>query len=951
MKDCSAIKRKLFGKFTIAFVIFTFLAAGDLSAQQYLFGRTSVRLGTNVVGMAVADFNSDGISDVAVVDFSSKTISVLLGKPDGTLAAPIDTGFNLPFQIFPFQALAAGDFNHDGKADLAVIDSDSSLAILLGNGDGTFRPPVDYATGLDVNAITVADLNHDGKLDLVTSNRCTPSVSVLLGNGDGTFQRHVDYDAFQGGGCGEVNDRVIVADLNGDGIPDLALAGSGSVSVLLGKGDGTFQAYQQYSVNPAATAVTVGDFNGDGKLDLATSNQAAGTVSILLGKGDGTFPTCVDYPGATGLYAFDIFTADLNGDGKADLAIASTTTYSPWGNGSIAVLLGNGDGSFQAPATYGTGVHPLLSFADFNGDGHLDFAIASNKCSLSCPVSDVSIVLGFGDGRFPEARQFQAIEDQAAVATGDFNGDGKADVVVVGGSSPSAGVSILLGNGNGGFQAHTDYATGVQPTAVIAVDFNHDGRADVALVNYTSNTLSVYLSNADGTLRPRTDYPTGQNPGTLVAADFNRDGNLDVAVLVTNYTGPGAIMVFLGDGHGGFTNSGTFPSVGWDNSLIAGDFNGDGKIDLVTAAGANPLGAVLLLGNGDGTFRAPVPLNESDAVYNLIAGDFNGDGKLDLAGTSQAGNSIGVLLGNGDGTFRTGWKSQTLDAWGILMAADVNGDGKLDLVVSQNAYSSLFVMLGNGNGTFQEPQHFAHDFMLNAMTAGDFSGHGGTDLVAANYSGSTIIFLPNLPEVALYPTAAMFAAQPVDTSSQPYRFWLSNPSGMQVKLSNLAITGEFHQTNTCPSTLGIGSNCGISATFAPTAAGLALGTLTITETQPVSRQTVPLAGTGMNYIQALPGLIDFGLVKVGQLSPVRVVNLRNLSHAAVAVSSIGVTGTLPTDFSETNDCGVAIPAQGSCHVMVRFKPTAPAQRSAGLTIVPAAPAISSSVMLRGRGVR
>jgi uncharacterized protein (UPF0548 family) len=369
-------------------------------------------------------------------------------------------------------SVAVGDFDGDAKLDLAVAnwgrnpadtpDFRGSVSVLLGNGDGTFQAAANYSAGSWPMSIAVGDFNRDGKPDLAAANTepATPSgygeargsVSVLLGNGDGTFQPAVNYSV----GTNPVS--VAVSDVNGDDKPDLIVAASGSnpnffdssVSVLLGNGDGTFQPAVNYSTGPHTTSLAVGDFNGDGKPDLAVANYGSharnytdASVSVLLGNGDGTFQRAVNYSG--GSLPLSVAVGDFNGDGKPDLAVGNYGWLkSDYG---ISVLLGNGDGTFQAAVGFpfdptGATIYEPDSIAvgDFNGDGKLDLAVADG--SHSNPAPGVLVLLGNGDGTFQTAVNFDAGPGSTSVALGDFNGDGAPDLAVANG--PSASVVVLL---------------------------------------------------------------------------------------------------------------------------------------------------------------------------------------------------------------------------------------------------------------------------------------------------------------------------------------------------------------------------------------------------------------------------------------------------------------------------------------------------------------------------
>jgi hypothetical protein len=292
------------------------------------------------------------------------------------------------------------------------------VSILLGNGDGSFGAPVIYTVGVQPYGVAVGDFNRDGIPDLVVANYGSGTVSVLLGNSDGSFQdaRNYAMGAFE-------PEAVAVGDFNGDGIPDLATANyvyaSGTVSILLGNGDGSFQPARTYATGGSMpNSVAVGDFNGDGTLDLVLANYGSGTVSVLLGNGDGSFQPGHTY--ALGSDPFSVVVGDFNGDGTPDFAVVTGRLGQP---GTVHVFLGNGDGTFRDPVNYpvdpGIG---SLAIADFNEDGIPDLAVGSSSAGT------VSVLLGNGDGSFQPAQRYAVGSSPFSVAVGDFNGDGFPDV-------------------------------------------------------------------------------------------------------------------------------------------------------------------------------------------------------------------------------------------------------------------------------------------------------------------------------------------------------------------------------------------------------------------------------------------------------------------------------------------------------------------------------------------
>ena len=368
------------------------------------------------------------------------------------------------------------DVNGDGKPDLVVANScppnsstcpsptdEGSVGVLLGNGDGTFRPPVVYDSGgVLATWVAVADVNGDGKPDLVVTNLCVNTsscangtVSVLLGNGDGTFQAAVAYDS--GGIAAE---SVAVADMNGDRKPDLVVSnctncstyGDGSVAVLLGNGDGTFQAAHAIdSGGYAPLSIAVADVNGDGKPDVVVGQCSGptfgcfpGEVGVLFGHGDGTLQTAVNYSSGADV-PMAIAVADVNGDGKLDVLVSNQGTDDLHLNGAVGVLLGNGDGTFQPPVIYDAGGVGTagLAVADVNGDGELD-VVVTDKLGSCQTGSTVAVLLGNGDGTFQAAAGFCFTGSlPTSVAAADVNGDGRADLIATNNFGTTSGISVV----------------------------------------------------------------------------------------------------------------------------------------------------------------------------------------------------------------------------------------------------------------------------------------------------------------------------------------------------------------------------------------------------------------------------------------------------------------------------------------------------------------------------
>ena len=318
--------------------------------------------------VAVADFNGDGIPDMAIVDQSGEKVYILLGNGDGTFTAA--SGSPLTVSGITLVGIAAGDFNNDGYVDLAVADyGDNKVFILLGNGNGTFQTPTSFSVLSDPVEVAIADFNNDGNLDLAVVGISANEVEVLEGNGSGGF---TEWGVFATG-TGPYS--ITVADVNNDGNMDMVVGNNGasSVTVLLGNGAGSFTQPTgspfAAGTNPSPSGLVIGDLNSDGKPDLAVADSGSTAVSILLGNGDGTFRSASTLTAQSGQKY--IAMADFNGDGSLDLATCDTAT------GTIYKFLGNGNGTFQSEVSTATGSDycSAMDAADFNGDGNPDLVI------------------------------------------------------------------------------------------------------------------------------------------------------------------------------------------------------------------------------------------------------------------------------------------------------------------------------------------------------------------------------------------------------------------------------------------------------------------------------------------------------------------------------------------------------------------------------------------------
>ena len=567
-------------------------------------------------------------------------------------------------------------------------------------------------------------------------------ISVNIKN-DATISPQASFASQQSYTVGTTPEQVTMGDVNGDGKLDIITANSGSnnVCVLLGNGDGTFGPKTDFATGTSPCSVVMGDVNGDGKLDIISANGGSNNVSLLLGNGDGNFGPKTDF--ATGTSPCSVTLGDVNGDAKLDI-ITSSSILS-----TVSVLLGNGNGTFGANTDFATATAALsVTLGDVNRDGKLDI-ITANESS-----SNASVLLGNGNGTFGLKTDFATGTSPSSVTLGDVNGDGKLDIITANAFSNDA--SVLLGNGNGTFGLKTDFATGASPSSVTLGEVNGDGKLDIITSNGGSNNASVLLGNGNGTFGPKTDFATGTSPSSVTLGDVNGDGRLDI---ISANGGSNTVSVLLASPGVDITSgfSGILPTNPAISPVRAtapqytdiqfGDFNRDGILDIVSSGSGAEL--TLNLGHGNGTYKAATSIS-AIKPNQIRIGDVNRDGKMDIVSSDPLNGIIYLFRGIGDGRFNAPTTSTSTRNNFNFELIDVNADGSLDIVTQIGNGSSagtnlVGVLLNKGTGIFNAQTTVAN-FVGTGVTpvnlaVGDVNGDGKIDIATANYQNDSASIL------------------------------------------------------------------------------------------------------------------------------------------------------------------------------------------------------------------
>src|SRR6266850_1442587 len=513
--------------------------------------------------------------------------------------------------------------------------------------------------------------------------------------------------------------------------------------------------------------------------------------------------------------------------------------------------------------------------------------------------------------------------------------------------------------------ARKDYSVGLRPVSVIAVDFNGDGKLDLAAANSSSNTVSILLGKGDGSFGPKTDFVTSAGPRAVTAGDFNGDGKLDLAAANSSSN---TVSILLGKGDGSFGPKTDFVTSAGPRAVTAGDFNGDGKLDLAVANSGSSTVSILA-GKGDGTFGPKTDFVTGSNPRSLTTAVFNLNHKLDVATANSSANSASVLLGRGDGTFDPKIDLGTDTEPISVTAADFNGDGKADLLTGNIGYyygyfPTVSLFQGNGNGTFGPRVDFSTGSTPASVATGDFSGDGNLDLATANDLENTVSVLLRDPVVP-NPGSVDFGSQVAGSTSAAHTLTVThsgNAGSASFAIQGVTLGGtspaDFNKTSdTCSgATFRPGETCVIGVSFSPVSGVSSSAVLAIADNAAGNPHRVPLSGTGVSEVSLSQSSLSFGGSLVGSVGgPATVMMTNNADTTPLSITSIAISGANGGEFSLSAGTG-ACPSSGgtlaprsSCTINVAFNPQTLGSKTATLTITDSAAGSPRTVALSGTG--
>jgi hypothetical protein len=797
----------------------TFTPNKDDINYHDLMSKVDLATGARPYSVTIGDLDGDGKPDLAIANYDSNTVSVYRNTSSSgsitsaSFATKVDfvTGTN-PISV------AIGDVDGDGKPELVVTNYGSATVSIFRNTSSTgsitstsFAAKVDFTTGTKPRSVAISDLDGDGKPDLAIANTSDSSVSILrntLTSGSITntsFEAKVDFTT------GSSPHFVAIGDLDGDGKPDLAFANNGSASVSVlrnasSSGTISFEAKIDFTAGNSPVSVAIGDLDQDGKSDLTVTNFSDAKVSVFRNTSitntidANSFAAKVDF--TTGVGPWSVAIGDLTGDGKPDLAVSNAGVASVSVLRNIASVNNINVNSFAAKADFATGTATrAIAIGDLDLDGKPDlvaanYAIATISVLRNNPVYSLSYNGNSSTGGTVPVEGYINIETSTTVSTNTGNlvktgftftewntlADGSGTTYDASGSAsftirenttlyaiwiaiptPILGdyqpVTLAAAGTNIVVMPNTAPSNALGITAYTTTNFKgtfavNTTSGDVTITNaYPSGTYTVTVDAGSDVLKTFTltvgntlcssgkfnlsTHSLGSSlldPISVAVGDFNGDGKQD---LVTANNNSNTVTISLGNGDGTFANGTEITGFGSPFSVAVGDFNNDGKQDVVTGNNSR-MSVSINLGNGDGTFVAVNEMVLNTDVRDISVGYFNQDNIQDIVITNYASDNLAIGLGIGDGTF-TFTTMPSVNSPLFAEIGDFNSDGFQDIIAANNLGSTIMVLTNDGNGAFTSGSGYEIGNNPSAIVTGDFNGDRFPDIAIAHTAATSTI--------------------------------------------------------------------------------------------------------------------------------------------------------------------------------------------------------------------